>query len=123
MAINNISTVNFNNLPVDTRTYFNNFYQPAATVSQDVDAAILGYFEQVTGTKESARALAAAVISTSISRGTDPMVTLDSFKSLPKGELNNYLTVFLNFNRVGTSYLGINNPRAPNKYVARSILS
>jgi hypothetical protein len=122
MSINNISTVNFDNLPVDTRTYFNNFYQPIRTVSQDVDDAISGYFEQVTNTKESAKALAAAVISTSIAQGIDPMVALDNFKSMPKGELNTYLTIFLNLNRVGTSYLAISNLQTPNKYVARSVL-
>jgi len=122
MAITNISTVNLDNLPTDTRAYFNNFYQPALTVSQNIDDAILGYFEQITDTKESARALAGAVVATSIAQGINPMITLDNFKSLPAGELNNYLTTFLNFNRVGTSYLGINTSPTPNKYVARSII-
>jgi hypothetical protein len=122
MSINNISTVNLNNLPVDTRAYFNNFYQPALTVSQDVDDAILGYFEQVADTKESARALAGAVVATSIAQGIDPMTTLDNFKSITAGELNSYLATFLNFNRIGTSYLGISTSPTPNKYVARSIL-
>ena len=122
MSINNISTVNLNNLPVDTRAYFNNFYQPALTVSQDVDDAILGYFEQVADTKESARALAGAVVATSIAQGIDPMTTLYNFKSITAGELNSYLATFLNFNRIGTSYLGISTSPTPNKYVARSIL-
>jgi len=122
MAITNSSTVNLEDLPVDTRAYFNNFYQPALTVSQNVDDAILGYFEQVTDTKESAKVLAGAVVATSLAQGIDPMTTLQTFKSMPAGELNSYLAMFLNFNRVGTSYLGINTSPTPNKYVARLII-
>lgn len=37
-------------------------------------------------------------------------------------ELSAYLTMFLNFNRENSSYLGITNSPKPNKYVARAIL-
>jgi len=104
-----------------TSKYFNNFFLPGINVSQNVDDAIVGYFEQVSESKEGARALASAVILTSISQGMNPMDSLEEFKKMAKGELNAYLTMFLNLNRVGTSYLGLKNGPQLNKYVARLI--
>jgi hypothetical protein len=105
----------------DTQTFFNNYYLPALTVSQDVDDATLGFFQTVTGSVESAKALASAVILTSISQKVDPMEILDKFKKMSNGELNSYLTMFLNLSRVGTSYLGITNAPKVNKYIERMI--
>lgn len=42
---------------------------------------------------------------------------------LIENELNAYLTMFLNLNRVGTSLLGINNTPPVSKYVSRTILA
>lgn len=104
-----------------TQAYFNNLNLPPISVSQNVDDAIVGYFQQLTETKEAARALAGAVILTAASQGVDPMETLKEFSKMDAGQLNSYTTMFLNLNRVGTSYLGINNsPTAP-KYVAHMI--
>lgn len=105
----------------DTRAYFNNFFLTEINVSQNVDDAIIGYFEQVSDSKEGARALAAAVIMTAVSQGVNPMDVLEEFKTMDAGALNNYLTMFLNLNRVGTSYLGIKNGPSTNKYVSRLI--
>lgn len=105
-----------------TQAYFNNLSLPPITVSQNVDDAILGYFQQVSDNKESARALASAVIMTSVSQGIDPMETLQEFMKMNKGQLSSYLTMFLNLSRVGTSQLGINNNLSTSKYVARTIL-
>jgi len=104
-----------------TKSYFNNFYLPDITVSQNVDDAILGYFLQVADSEEGARALASAVILTSVSQGVDPMSTLAEFQKIPAGNLSTYLTMFLNLNRVGTSFLGINNAPRTTKYVERMI--
>ena len=103
-----------------TNTYVNNFIldQP---ISNEVDEAIIGYFEQITENKKSARLVAGALIRTSISQGLDPMVILENFTKLKRGQVNAYLNMFLNFNRVGTSYLGLLNPPEINKYVARAI--
>ena len=122
MATNNIDTIDLTSL-VDTQTFFNNYYLPALTVSQNVDDSIIGFFQRVTDTKESAKALAGAVILTSIAQQTDPMEVLQKFSKMPKSELNSYLTMFLNLNRIGTSYLGINNAPQTNKYVLRTILA
>jgi hypothetical protein len=106
----------------DPNRYFNNYFDPTFTVSPNVDAAILSYFEEVAFNKEAAKALASAVIYTSKSQGVNPMQTLQEFTKLPKGELNSYLVMFLNMQRKGTSYLGITNQPITNKYVNRSIL-
>ena len=99
------------------------FFNQSFSVSQNVDDAIIGYFEKVTnGNKEAARIIASAVIFTSLAQKIDPMATLQHFTTLTEGELNAYLTMFLNLNRVGTSYLGISNQPITSKYVARTIL-
>lgn len=116
----NTSGINASNT-ASTQSYFNNLNLPPISVSQNVDDAIIGYFQQITETKETARALAGAVILTAASQGVDPMETLTEFTKMEPGQLNSYTTMFLNLNRVGTSYLGINNsPTAP-KYVAHMI--
>jgi hypothetical protein len=105
----------------DTKSFFNNTNLPPISVSQNVDDAVVAYFEQISDSKEAARALAAAVILTSVSQGVDPMSTLQQFMKMDKAQLNSYTTMFLNLNRVGTSYLGINNSPTVSKYVARMI--
>jgi hypothetical protein len=119
----NLKGINTNSLsPANTVNYFNNFFNAPIEVSSNINAAIISYFEQIADSKEGAAALASAVIYTSIKRGTDPMSTLDEFKKLPKGDLDTYTALFLNFERKGTSYLGISNQPVLNKYVQRTIL-
>lgn len=102
--------------------YFNNYFGPTFKVSPNVDAAVLSYFEEVCDNKAAAELLASAVMYTSYTQKINPMQTLTEFTKLPKGELNNYLTMFLNLQRVGTSYLGISNQPITNKYINRAIL-
>jgi len=54
-------------------------------------------------------------------QGIDPMVTLDNFKRLPPGNLDEYTAAFLNLERVGTSFIGIRVAPVINKYVQRLI--
>jgi hypothetical protein len=108
--------------PPNPDKFFNNFFNFPIEVSSNVDAAVVAYFEQVTDNKESARALASAVIYTAIKQGINPMSALDEFRRIPVGELNAYTALFLNFERVGTSFLGLKNQPAQNKYVTRAIL-
>ena len=118
----NLAQINLNAFnPRDANRYFNNFFEIPVEVSSNVDAAIIAYFEQISDNKESARALASAVIYTSVKQGLNPMETLKEFQQLPKGELDAYTAMFLNFERKGTSYLGISNQPEINKYVQRSI--
>lgn len=122
MNTNNIGSIDIN-AKSNASNFFNNLTLPSVSVSQNVDDAVIGYFQQVAENKEAARALASAVILTSVSQGIDPMETLQQFMKMGKAELNGYLTMFLNLNRVGTSYLGISNQPVTGKYVARTILA
>jgi len=118
----NLKPINLNAIETkDTYKYFNNFFDVPVEVSSNIDSAIIAYFEQITDNKESARALASAVIYTSVKQGLDPMETLKEFQRLPKGELDAYTAMFLNFERKGTSYLGITNQPQINKYIQRAI--
>jgi hypothetical protein len=112
-------TVNQNS---STQTYFNNYFTKNYSVSSNANDAIVSYFETVTNNAKSAQAVAAAVIYTSVSREIDPMTVLEKFKRLPPGELNGYLTAFLNLNRVPTSLLGVTNQPTVGKYIERCIL-
>jgi hypothetical protein len=106
-----------------TQQYFNNIFLRPATVTNNQDAAIIGFFEkQTNGNKLAAQVLASAVIYTALAQNTDPMDIISQLANLPNGQLNSYLTMFLNLNRVGTSYLGINNQPITNKYIKRAIM-
>jgi hypothetical protein len=120
---NNLTSTNVSgNTENPTDFFFNNFFQPAFTVSQNVDDAVIGYFEKITDDKESAKILASAVIYTSLARNINPMETLTKFSSMDASDLNSYVVMFLNLNRTGTSYLGINNTQKVSKYIQRTIL-
>jgi len=119
----NLGQIDINSFePRDLAKYFNNLYEVPIEVSSNIDSAIIAYFENITDNKESARALASAVIYTSIKQGISPMSTLAEFQKLPPGELSAYTALFLNFERVGTSYLGLTNSPKINKYIQRAIL-
>jgi hypothetical protein len=120
MEVTNLSGVNLNTT-TDVDKYFNNFFKQPIDISPAQDDAIVAFFETVTDNKESAKALASAVIYTSKQQQTDPMQILDEFRKLDKGQLNAYLCMFLNLNRVGTSLLGVNTQPVKSKYVERSI--
>lgn len=117
----NIGAVDLSNAD-DVKRYYNNFYTQEWTVSSEINDAILGYFEKVTGSKESAKILASGIIFTSVTQGIDPMHTLHEFMKVTPGELTQYLAMFLNYNRIGTSMLGVNTEPEVNKYVKRCIL-
>jgi hypothetical protein len=110
------------NANTDANKYFNNFFSPTFTVSPNVDDAVISYFETVADNKESAKILASAVMYTARTRGVNPMSILSEFTKLPKGEINSYLAMFLNLQRVGTSLLGLTTQPVTSKYVARAIL-
>ena len=119
---NNINATDLSlGVPNETDNFFTNYFSPSFTVSQNVDDAVLAFFEKVTENKESAKILASSVIYTSLARDIDPMEILAKFSSMREDELNSYITVFLNINRVGTSYLGINGTPKVGKYVQRMI--
>jgi hypothetical protein len=112
-------TVNQNS---DTQTYFNNYFTRNYSISPNANDVIVSYFETITTNTQSAQALAAAVIYTSLSKEIDPMTVLEKFKKLGPGELDSYLAAFLNLNRIPTSLLGITNRPTVGKYIERCIL-
>jgi hypothetical protein len=121
----NTSIVNVsqnNNTPAGQ--YFNNFYNATGTISADQNDAVVAYFQSMTdGNLQSAAQLASSVIYTAVSQGIDPMGIIQQFQQVPKNQLNLYLAMFLNLNRVGTSAVGINNQKIQNQYITRAILA
>lgn len=105
-----------------TNKFFSNYFIPDYTVSIGTNDAILSWFEQVTGDKDSAELLAQTVINTAQLNNEDPMQVLDQFMALPMGDLNNLLALYLNNSRVSTSLLGTVNTVVPNSRVNRTIL-
>jgi len=120
----NLQAVNLNSLiERDVQKYFNNFFDVPVDVSSNIDTAVIAYFETIADNKNAARALASAVIYTSAKQGTNPMDTLKEFQKLSPGELDAYTAMFLNLDRVGTSFLGITNQPVVNNYITRTILA
>jgi hypothetical protein len=75
------------NLPTFTNTnnttkYFNNYFGPDISVAQNLDNAVLGFFESITGNKESAKVLASAVLYTAITQNIDPMTIVEELRAL-----------------------------------------
>jgi hypothetical protein len=104
------------------KDYFNNFFVKTAPISVQANDAIVSYFQEQTGSKESAKILVQAVLNTAAQQGDDPLKVLDEFRKMPIGELNAFLTMYLNASRVNTSLLGIRQTLPTNKYVVRTIL-
>lgn len=121
----NVSQVNLSqneNTPSDK--FFNNYFVVPTSMTANKNDAVIAFFErQTNGNKQSAAILASTVIYTAMSQGVDPMSIIQQFQALKPGELNLYLAMFLNLNRVGTSVVGINNQPNQNKYITRAILS
>lgn len=114
---------NLNNTGTNNTTrYFNNYFTPVFTVSSNTNDAILSFFEQQTGSIESAKLLAQAVIDTAQAQREDPLVILNQFQKLPQGQLNSVLALYLNLSRVNTSLLGIKNVPKTNPLVTRTIV-
>lgn len=118
---NNLSQIDLSS-NTSTQAFFNNYFKPNFIVSQNIDAAVIAFFEQVADSKEAASLIASAVIYTSIAQNIEPMAIIAKFSKLKKPEITSYLVKFLNLSRVGTSYLGINNNPTVSKYVSRMIL-
>jgi hypothetical protein len=105
-----------------TQEFFNNFFTKQYDISPDANDAVVTFFENITDNKESAQALSAAVIYTCLTQDIDPMSILQEFSGLGQGELDAYLAMFLNLNRIPSSLLGVTNTPVTNKYVARTFL-
>lgn len=108
---------------MDTQQYFNNYFNPKVEISQNNNDAILSYFEQQTGNKETAKQLVQAVIDTATAQNIDPMQVLNVFVNLKTSELSPILALYLNSSRANTSYLGVKIQPKQSQYVTRSIIN
>ena len=118
----NINTPELGVAQPTTQEFFNNFFTKQYEISPDANDAVVSFFETITDNRESAQALSASVIYTCLTQETDPMSILQEFSRLPQGELDAYLAMFLNLNRIPSSLLGVTNTPVTNKYVARTFL-
>ena len=116
----------YGNLPPEsadnTTNFFETYFEPTQGTSPNINDAFIGYFQRVTGNEETGAVLAGSVLYAVLNQGLDPMTQLDEFRKLQPQQLNNYLTMLLNLNRVGTSLLGLTNSPQTSPYVARAIL-
>jgi hypothetical protein len=69
-----------------TTEYFNNYFVDRFTTSPNINDAVTGYFQSVTGDTEAGKTLASTVIYTALSQGLDPMSLIDEFKKLKAGK-------------------------------------
>jgi hypothetical protein len=125
MATENI--VKSGNLPPfekgnPTDNYFNNITTIPRGTSSDKNNALVSFFEKWTGSVEGGQALTATVLYTAENQNIDPMDVINQMMKLDKKQLNSYLTLFLNLNRIGTSLLAIGNTPDVDKYIIRAIL-
>lgn len=119
---NNLSTTSFKtDLTSEASDYFNNYYTTLPDVTSDIDDTIIGFFENITGNSQSARIMASAFLFTTLAQQMDPMVMLDQMRTMSMEEKNKFLNMYLNLNRVGTSYLGNRGQRQNNRYLERML--
>ena len=105
-----------------TSRYFNNVYKTSNAISPAVSSSIISWFQDQTGSRETATLLARTLINTAESLGEDPRKILQEFTKLPRGELNAFLALFLNSGRVPTSLLGIKNQPTPTDLISRTLI-
>ena len=118
----NLQGPDLSNATNDARKYFNNFYTIDFHVSASANDAMIGFFEEYTQNKTTAKNLAAAILYTAMAQNLDPLTVLSDFQKLPAGQLNNYLVAFLNINRAPTSVIGTKTSLRTSPYVSRAII-
>jgi hypothetical protein len=116
----------YSNLPSTnievTQAFFDQYFAQQISISENELNAIIGYFSSRTNNKQSAEALAVAVITGSLEQDVPPMEILDQFKKLEQTQIDTYLAYFLNLTRYPTSLVGLSTVPVASKYVTRSIL-
>lgn len=117
----------YSNLPQKTKDLtlqaFGEDTDSKTFVTDNVNDALVGFFEQRTANKESAAALSAAVLIGAKAQQVSVMELIDHLSTLSNSQLDEYIALFLNSTRVGTSLLGVNNQPMASYYVRRTILS
>ena len=108
---------------MNTQQYFNNYFKPTTEISQNVNDAILSYFQEQTGNAETAKQLVQVIIDTATAQNIDPVSVLNSFVQLKTEELSPVLALYLNSSRANTSYLGVKLQPKRNQYIVRNIVN
>lgn len=101
--------------------FFNNYMQPGFTVSSNVNDLIIGHFEKIAENRQAAEIMASAVIYTSLAQNVDPLSIIEKIQYMDEPDVAAYVNMFLNLNRIGSSYLGIHSAPTVKKYVKRTI--
>ncbi len=101
--------------------FFNNYLQPNFSLTSNLDEATISLFQRIATNRESATILASSVIYTCLAQRLDIATVLDDFRRMSDADILKNLTVFLNLNRVGTSFLGVTNQPRAGKYVERMV--
>ena len=105
-----------------TQNFFEQYFDQRIAISENELNAIIGYFTSRTANKESAEALAVAVLTGSVEQDLSPMEVLDQFKKLSATQIDTYLAYFLNLTRYPTSLVGLSSTPVASQYVTRAIL-
>lgn len=119
---NNLSQSSFRtDIAGDASNYFNNMFVTVPDITSNINDAVISFFEKVTGNTASAQIMASALIYTAQAQQMDPMMILDQMRGMSDKEKNNFLNMYLNLNRVGTSYLGSRSERKNNRFLDRML--
>jgi len=105
----------------ETPEYFSNLYDTIVTISSEQNDYVMSFFENLTGDKAAAEILASGVIYTAARRDLDIIAAITEFQTLEPRQINRALAMFLNTQRYGTSYLGLNTSAEVSPYTLRAI--
>ena len=108
-------------LDQSAKDFFNNYMQPGFTVSSAINDIVIGHFEKIAESREAAEIMASAVIYTSLAQNVDPLAIIEKMNGMEEPDVAAYVNMFLNLNRVGSSYLGFHSAPTYKKYVKRTI--
>lgn len=94
--------------------YYNNFFNTTEGIGQNENDAIVGFFQQASGSKVTGKLMAASVLYTAAVTGTDPMVLIDQLKQLKLGRRIQEKTPIdsIQFISTFTSYTDINESKS-----------
>lgn len=101
--------------------FFNNYIKSGFTISADLNDVLISHFEKITENKASAEIMASAVIYTSVAQRVNPIEIIQKMQGMQSNEVATYVSMFLNLNRLGSSYLGSRRDPGVNKYIKRSV--
>lgn len=113
---------NLPNIPVNkTDSYFNNYYKNLPFIDTNSQAVLISFFEGITVDNETAKVMAGSLVQIVQQQNLDMNKILDDLRKLSKKNIDAYLTLLFNMNRVNSSFLGVINVPTTSDYVTRTI--